>query len=90
MEVYGWNVMVLFVIIVMGVLFGYIIGGYISCDDGVGKLKLFQFMNVNFGFFLLVEVLNKDENGKCLKGKDKMCVKKLVMIECVKVDFVVW
>ncbi|MEP3429353.1 MAG: methylenetetrahydrofolate--tRNA-(uracil(54)-C(5))-methyltransferase (FADH(2)-oxidizing) TrmFO [Roseibium sp.] len=74
----------------MGALLGHITEGHISRDEGAGKPKSFQPMNVNFGLFPLVDVPTKDENGKKIKGKDKTKAKKLAMTTRAKVDFADW
>ncbi|MBO6509297.1 MAG: methylenetetrahydrofolate--tRNA-(uracil(54)-C(5))-methyltransferase (FADH(2)-oxidizing) TrmFO [Roseibium sp.] len=74
----------------MGALLGHITEGHISRDEGAGKPKSFQPMNVNFGLFPPVEAPNKDEDGKRLKGKDKARAKKRALTDRAKVDFAEW
>ncbi|MEP2706418.1 MAG: methylenetetrahydrofolate--tRNA-(uracil(54)-C(5))-methyltransferase (FADH(2)-oxidizing) TrmFO [Roseibium sp.] len=74
----------------MGALLGHITEGHISRDEGAGKPKSFQPMNVNFGLFPLVDVPTKDEDGKKIKGKEKTKAKKLAMTTRAKVDFADW
>jgi methylenetetrahydrofolate--tRNA-(uracil-5-)-methyltransferase len=74
----------------MGALLGHITEGHISRDDGAGKPKSFQPMNVNFGLFPPVEAPNKDENGKRLKGKDKSRAKRSALTKRAKADFSEW
>jgi methylenetetrahydrofolate--tRNA-(uracil-5-)-methyltransferase len=74
----------------MGALLGHITGGHISRDDGAGKPRSFQPMNVNFGLFPLVEAPTKDADGKRIKGKEKSKAKKLAMTQRAKTDFAAW
>ncbi|MEP4767037.1 MAG: methylenetetrahydrofolate--tRNA-(uracil(54)-C(5))-methyltransferase (FADH(2)-oxidizing) TrmFO [Roseibium sp.] len=74
----------------MGALLGHITEGHISRDEGAGKPKSFQPMNVNFGLFPLVDVPTKDEDGNKIKGKEKTKAKKLAMTTRAKVDFADW
>ncbi|MCV0429876.1 MAG: methylenetetrahydrofolate--tRNA-(uracil(54)-C(5))-methyltransferase (FADH(2)-oxidizing) TrmFO [Roseibium sp.] len=74
----------------MGALLGHITEGHISRDDGAGKPKSFQPMNVNFGLFPPVEAPSKDDSGKRLKGKEKAKAKKLAMTNRAKADFAHW
>jgi methylenetetrahydrofolate--tRNA-(uracil-5-)-methyltransferase len=74
----------------MGALLGHITGGHISRDDGAGKPRSFQPMNVNFGLFPLVEAPTKDADGKRIKGKEKSKAKKLAMTQRAKADFAAW
>ncbi|CTQ55663.1 Methylenetetrahydrofolate--tRNA-(uracil-5-)-methyltransferase TrmFO [Roseibium album] len=74
----------------MGALLGHITEGHISRDDGAGKPKSFQPMNVNFGLFPPVDAPNKDENGIRLKGKDKSRAKRSALTNRAKVDFSAW
>lgn len=74
----------------VGALLGHITEGHISRDEGAGKPKSFQPMNVNFGLFPPVEAPNKDEDGKRLKGKDKARAKKRALTDRAKVDFAEW
>ncbi|MTI45686.1 methylenetetrahydrofolate--tRNA-(uracil-5-)-methyltransferase [Roseibium hamelinense] len=74
----------------MGALLAHITGGHIARDDGDGKPRSFQPMNVNFGLFPPVEAPKTDETGKRLKGKDKSRAKKLAMTQRAKADFETW
>jgi methylenetetrahydrofolate--tRNA-(uracil-5-)-methyltransferase len=74
----------------MGALLGHITGGHIAREDGAGKPRSFQPMNVNFGLFPPVEAPKTDADGKRLKGKDKTKAKKLVMTDRAKADFHAW
>lgn len=74
----------------MGALLGHITGGHITREDGAGKPRSFQPMNVNFGLFPTVETPTRDEDGKRLKGKEKSRAKKLAMTNRAKEDFARW
>ncbi|MEO1111438.1 MAG: methylenetetrahydrofolate--tRNA-(uracil(54)-C(5))-methyltransferase (FADH(2)-oxidizing) TrmFO [Pseudomonadota bacterium] len=74
----------------MGALLGHITGGHITREDGAGKPRSFQPMNVNFGLFPPVETPTRDEDGKRLKGKEKTKAKKLALTNRAKQDFAVW
>ncbi|MEO0976092.1 MAG: methylenetetrahydrofolate--tRNA-(uracil(54)-C(5))-methyltransferase (FADH(2)-oxidizing) TrmFO [Pseudomonadota bacterium] len=74
----------------MGALLCHITGGHITREDGAGKPRSFQPMNVNFGLFPPVETPTKDEDGKRLKGKEKTKAKKLALTNRAKQDFAVW
>ncbi|MEL7527553.1 MAG: FAD-dependent oxidoreductase, partial [Pseudomonadota bacterium] len=74
----------------MGALLGHITGGHITREDGAGKPRSFQPMNVNFGLFPPVETPTRDEDGKRLKGKEKSKAKKLALTNRAKQDFAVW
>lgn len=74
----------------MGALLGHITGGHILREDGAGKPRSFQPMNVNFGLFPPIEAPTKDEDGKRLKGKEKTKAKKLAMTNRAKTDFADW
>ncbi|MEM8702382.1 MAG: methylenetetrahydrofolate--tRNA-(uracil(54)-C(5))-methyltransferase (FADH(2)-oxidizing) TrmFO [Pseudomonadota bacterium] len=74
----------------MGALLGHITGGHITRDDGAGKPRSFQPMNVNFGLFPPVETPTTDEDGKRLKGKEKTKAKKRALTSRAKQDFAHW
>lgn len=74
----------------MGALLGHITGGHIVREDGAGKPRSFQPMNVNFGLFPPIEAPTRDEDGKRLKGKEKTKAKKLAMTNRAKTDFADW
>lgn len=74
----------------MGALLGHITGGHILREDGAGKPKSFQPMNVNFGLFPPIEAPTRDEEGKRFKGKEKAKAKKLAMTNRAKADFADW
>nr|WP_319387385.1 methylenetetrahydrofolate--tRNA-(uracil(54)-C(5))-methyltransferase (FADH(2)-oxidizing) TrmFO [uncultured Roseibium sp.] len=74
----------------MGALLGHITGGHITREDGAGKPRSFQPMNVNFGLFPTVEAPTRDEDGKRFKGKEKSRAKKLAMTNRAKQDFARW
>lgn len=74
----------------MGALLGHITGGHILREDGAGKPRSFQPMNVNFGLFPPIEAPTRDEDGKRLKGKEKTKAKKLAMTNRAKTDFADW
>ncbi|MET1415568.1 methylenetetrahydrofolate--tRNA-(uracil(54)-C(5))-methyltransferase (FADH(2)-oxidizing) TrmFO [Roseibium sp. HPY-6] len=74
----------------MGALLNHITGGHISREDGGGKPRSFQPMNVNFGLFPPVEAPTKGDDGKRLKGKEKAKAKKLAMTNRAKADFSDW
>lgn len=74
----------------MGALLGHITGGHISREDGGGKPRSFQPMNVNFGLFPPVEAPTKGDDGKRLKGKEKAKAKKRATTDRAKADFSDW
>ncbi|WP_299470545.1 methylenetetrahydrofolate--tRNA-(uracil(54)-C(5))-methyltransferase (FADH(2)-oxidizing) TrmFO [uncultured Roseibium sp.] len=74
----------------MGALLGHITEGHISREDGGGKPRSFQPMNVNFGLFPPVEAPTKGDDGKRLKGKEKAKAKKRAMTDRAKADFSDW
>ena len=74
----------------MGALLGHITGGHILRDDGAGKPRSFQPMNVNFGLFPEIAVPKIDAEGKRIKGKDKSRAKKLALTTRAKQDFDSW
>ncbi|WP_434051953.1 MAG: methylenetetrahydrofolate--tRNA-(uracil(54)-C(5))-methyltransferase (FADH(2)-oxidizing) TrmFO [Roseibium sp.] len=74
----------------MGALLGHITGGHISREDGAGKPRSFQPMNVNFGLFPPIETPTRDSDGNRLKGKEKAKAKKLAMTNRAKQDFAHW
>ena len=74
----------------MGALLGHITEGHISYDDGAGKPKSFQPMNVNFGLFPPVEIPKTDAEGKRIKGKEKTKAKRRAITSRAKIDFADW
>ena len=74
----------------MGALLGHITGGHILRDDGAGKPRSFQPMNVNFGLFPEIAVPKTDAEGKRIKGKDKSRAKKMALTTRAKQDFESW
>lgn len=74
----------------MGALLGHITGGHITREDGAGKPRSFQPMNVNFGLFPPIETPTTDEDGKRLKGKEKTKAKKRALTNRAKQDFAEW
>ncbi len=74
----------------MGALLGHITGGHIIREDGAGKPRSFQPMNVNFGLFPPIETPTRDAEGNRLKGKEKTRAKKLALTSRAKQDFAEW
>ena len=71
-----------------GSLLGHITKGHISYEETGGK-KSFQPMNINFGLFPPVEVQRPD-NGKRFRGKDKARAKKQAMARRALEDTRIW
>ncbi len=75
----------------MGALVNHITTGHVSYDeDGETNAgRSFQPMNVNFGLFPSITV-DKDAEGKRLRGKDKTVAKKMAMSARALRDFSSW
>jgi len=61
----------------LGAMLNHITGGHIATiDEGP---RSFQPMNVNFGLFPPIEVPERDEDGRRIRGKDKAFVRKRLL-----------
>jgi methylenetetrahydrofolate--tRNA-(uracil-5-)-methyltransferase len=70
-----------------GALLGHITGGHIVSDDEPGK-RSFQPMNVNFGLFPPVDAPRNE--GKRLRGKDKLVAKRHAVTSRALADCRAW
>jgi methylenetetrahydrofolate--tRNA-(uracil-5-)-methyltransferase len=74
-----------------GALLNHITGGHLVSDDEPGK-RSFQPMNINFGLFpeLAPGAIQRPDNGKRFRGKEKSIVRKNLMAERAPVDCRAW
>jgi len=74
-----------------GALLNHITGGHLVSEDEPGK-RSFQPMNINFGLFpeLAPGAIQRPENGKRFRGKEKALVKKNLMAERALRDCRAW
>lgn len=74
-----------------GALLNHITGGHIVSDDEPGK-RSFQPMNINFGLFpeLAPGAIQRPDNGKRFRGKEKSIAKKNLMAERALADCRTW
>lgn len=71
-----------------GALLNHITKGHIAYDDDAGK-RSFQPMNINFGLFPPVQI-ERPDNGKRFRGKEKARAKKLALSERALADTRTW
>ncbi len=74
-----------------GALLNHITGGHLVSEEEAGK-RSFQPMNINFGLFPELEPLSieKDADGKRLRGKEKTTAKKQLMSARALADCAQW
>jgi methylenetetrahydrofolate--tRNA-(uracil-5-)-methyltransferase len=74
-----------------GALLNHITGGHLVSDDEPGK-RSFQPMNINFGLFpeLAPGAIQRPDNGKRFRGKEKSIVRKNLMAERALMDCRAW
>ena len=74
-----------------GALLNHITGGHLVSDDEPGK-RSFQPMNINFGLFpeLAPHAIQRPDNGRRFRGKEKSLARKQLMAERALMDCRDW